>query len=351
MVSFQLVESWDWAGAGDVHENQHKMSRATWHSGDPVFECESVITRNDAFTRLGFLARLSANGYRALVGLSFPFSIPVREKKNSFIDGSTTWLDFSNTVHARLVNEEGRAIAFYGRPSDYGLGTFADHFAHVNQGIKNVGPRFSDVYRVTERRMIDLGISVQSVFRLSPPMIGVHAISGIYLLQCLIRLCVAKQMPLTIWPLGYLDRKGVWTAGRVNWEDSGMVLVEIDPRLSYQAAGTQFLRLSSHEESANAVRNLGSHVPRDVVMKTYAGHLGAPLDDAVVTLLQLLSPVWFRAQVCPGLPQGAHHLAVERDDHLATAASIRIAQFKAARSARLVTTDPIQAIEGWVFGA
>jgi hypothetical protein len=255
--------------------------------------------------RLQRFARLGADRFGVLVALDFPYSFPFNVTNNTFINGSTSWLGFSQSVHTAL-NPNGQAGNFYGGPAQYGQGGYADHFAHLYLGAQNVGPQYVEAYRETEINCQQLGCHAACVFRLINPMVGVQALAGIFLLRSLLNWCVPGHIPLTIWPLGYLNRGGRWFPGHINPADPGLVLVESYPRLSYYRAGIPYRQLDSPQAVQQAITQLGS----------LANPLGVQVipqtvdeQDALMVLLHLLSPAWYRVQVDRTMLPTAVHLS------------------------------------------
>jgi hypothetical protein len=269
-----------------------------------MIERASGFTRRQVLDRLRRFACCAAAGEDVLVALDFPFSFPFAAKNNRFIDGSTSWWDFSQSIHAAL-DPNGQACNLYGGPHQYGQGGYADHFAHLFRGANNVGPHYVEEYRETEYNAQALGCPAASVFRLILPMVGVQSLAGIFLIQSLLNWCVARRMPLTVWPLGHLDRGGQWSPGAFDWADPGLILVESYPRLSYRRAGVPNRQLNSQQAVQQAIAQLGSLANSQAVQVTPQT---PDEQDALIVLLHLLSPAWYRAQVEPTMPPTASHL-------------------------------------------
>ncbi|MEI7688448.1 MAG: hypothetical protein WCL32_25860, partial [Planctomycetota bacterium] len=229
---FHIVESWDWSGAGRASRRQPGLARASWSSTSRSYGLTHGFSRNDVIKFMQQHATAVEKGTLALVSFDFPFSFPYLAKGNQFIDGGTNWNVFGSTVHAAL-QPDGAARRVYGSPADYGQGGFPDHFSHLFMGAGNIGPNYLEVYRATENFARQQGLPAASVFRLVLPMVGVQSLGGIYVLQALLKWCIKQRFPLTIWPLGRLDRSGVWHEGTVDWNDHGLVIVESYPRISF----------------------------------------------------------------------------------------------------------------------
>jgi hypothetical protein len=306
-MPFHIVDSWDWSGAGNVNQLHHGIARARWEN--------NAYTLAHRFSRISVIQELQAhvtafeNGRHALVGFDFPFSFPFAANGYHFVDNSVDWWSFSNTVFQTL-NPCGVAGHFYGHPQDYGDGGFADHFAHLYLGAQHVGPAYvADCYRQTESLARHAGAPAASVFRLIRPMVGVQSLAGIFVLRSVLNWCKEQHHPLTLWPLGRLDRAGIWQVGTDgwNWLDHGVVIVETYPALSFVRAGYPAPPANwvGAQQIAHAMLQLG------LIPGTVANHV-APANnderDALVAMLHLLSPGWYRAQVQPNEPPGAIHL-------------------------------------------
>lgn len=305
---FHTVESWDWSGQGRASDCSAGLARANWNSANRNYTVAHGFSRNQVIQLLLQHINAAEKGHLALIGFDFPFSFPFKAKGNQFVDGSTSWAVFSATVHATL-QPDGAARRFYGSPADYGQGGFPDHFAHLYLGAGNVGPNWvKKAYRETEINAHNVGCRASSVFRLVNPMVGVQALAGIHVLRTVLQWCIQQHFPLTIWPLGRLDRNGTWHEGTANWnwQDHGVLLVESYPRVSFHRANVVDRDSFGNQQSVQqAATNLG------VIPGTIANHvLPATPDerDALVVLLHLLAPAWFRAQVRPDLPADHIHL-------------------------------------------
>ena len=305
---FGTVESWDWSGQGRASGRWAGLARASWNSAHRNYTLAHGFSRNQVIQLLQQHVIAADKGHLALIGFDFPFSFPFQAKGNHFVDGSTTWEVFSATVHVAL-QPDGAASRFYGSPANYGQGGFPDHFAHLYLGAGNVGPNYVEAYRQTESHARQNGCPASSVFRLVKPMVGVQALAGIYALRAVFQWCVQQHFPLTIWPLGHLDRNGAWQEGTANWtwHDHGVVVVESYPRvLFHRASVLDRDNFGDNESVQQAGTNLG------LIPGTVANHVPPTTQDerdALVVLLHLLSPAWFRIQVRPDLPANMIHLA------------------------------------------
>ncbi len=284
MSTYSLVESWDWSGAGLPTRRRSGLARATWDSVSNSISGDSGYCRNQVLQRLQDYAQRAAGGDGVLVAVDFPFSFPYVSKGNQFIDGSTNWFDFSTSIYNTL-HPRGISSLFYGSHTTYGTGTYADHFAHLNRGAGVIGPKYIEAYRQTESNARLLRCNAASVFRLVNPMVGVQAIAGIYMLRHLLNWCGDQGLPLTIWPIGYLDRIGTWRAGGCNWGDRGLVIVESYPNLSYYRAGIARRTLDSPHAVGQAITNLGCIVTAGTINFTPQSD---DEQDALVVLLHLL---------------------------------------------------------------
>lgn len=94
-------------------------------------------------------------------------------------------------------------------------------------------------------------------------------------------------------------------AGQVNWNDSGLVIVESYPNLSYYRAGVPRRALNTSLSVGQAIANLGCLVPAGTV--TFAPR-SKDEQDALIVLLHLLSTDWYRAQIEPDFPKGQAHI-------------------------------------------
>lgn len=304
MSRYKLIESWDWSGAGAARSRRAGLARSTWNSVSNSIDGDSRYSRDQVLDRLQGYARRAASWDEVLVALDFPFSFPFIAKGNQFLDRSNSWFDFSTSIY-EAIHPSGVASLFYGSHTTYGSGTYADHFAHLNRGAGIIGPSYIEAYRQTESNARLLGCSAACTFRLVNPMVGVQAIAGIYTLRRLLNWCGDQQLPLTIWPLGHLDRRGQWSPGQVNWSDSGLVVIESYPNLSYYRAGIPRRALTSLHAVGQAIVNLGCVVPAGAI--AFAPQSDDE-QDALIVLLHLLSPDWYRAQIEPSFTLGQAHI-------------------------------------------
>lgn len=306
MPMFSTVESWDWSGRGQASGHRNGLARASWNSTTHNYTLDHGFSRIQVIQQLQEHIICGENGHPALIGFDFPFSFPFEAKGNQFVDGSTTWVGFSATVQASL-QPDGAASRFYGTPADYGNGGFSDHFAHLFRGAGNIGPNYVEAYRATENNAHQHGCPASSVFRLVNPMVGVQALAGIQVLRTVLQWCIQMHFPLTIWPLGHLDRHGAWQEGTANWNwhDHGVVIVESYPRVSFHRANIDRYHFGDQPSVHQAAANLG------LIPGTIANHVHPATPDerdALIVLLHLLSPAWFRAQIRPDLPANVVYL-------------------------------------------
>lgn len=306
ITMFQIVESWDWSGAGTQNGMRQGLARATWNCRNNQYTLTHGFSRNHVIQFLQQHITANEKGQCALIGIDFPFSFPFLAKGNHFLDGSTTWEIFSRTVHHTL-QPNGVAAEFYGSPADYGLGGFADHFAHLYRGAGNIGPAYIESYRHTENLAHQINLPAASTFRLVNPMVGVQALAGICVLRIVMNWCATNRYPLTIWPLGRLNRDGRWHEGTDDWDwkDHGVVIVESYPRVSFHRSNVDRNHFGADQSIQQAIANLG------VIPGTVANHVAPATQDerdALIVLLHLLSPSWFQIQVRPELPVRTVHL-------------------------------------------
>jgi hypothetical protein len=312
MFMFRRVESWDWSGAGTARRVQRGLARARWGSDTLQCALSHGFSRNQVLDAMRAHVEASETGISTLVAFDFPFSFPYAQKGNLLLAGGLSWWDFATTVHGVLEPAGGRASAFYGEPNHYGQGGHADHFAHLYRGAGFVGPQYVLAHRQTEVNAAALGDHAASVFRLVNPMVGVQSLAGMWMLQTLLRHCKCERRPLTIWPLGRLDRNGNWHIGTTawDWNDPGVVIVECYPRVSFSRAGiaTQAARrdFSNAAASVTAAKSTLGTPPGAVTNHVVPD--GHDERDALMVLLHLLSPSWYQAQVRPDLPIGSLHL-------------------------------------------
>jgi hypothetical protein len=304
---FHTVESWDWSGRGRADRRSPGLARAKWASANRQFTLKHGFSRREVIEQLLQHVNAFEKGTRTLIGFDFSFSFPFQAKGDRFVDGSTTWEVFSSTVH-RTLQPDGIASQFYGSPADYGRCGFPDHFSHLYIGASNVGPNYIKAYRETENCARQLGCPAASVFRLVNPMAGVQSLAGIYVLREVLQHCIKQHFPLTIWPLGHLDRSGAWHEGTDNWDwrDHGVVMLESYPRLSFHRAAIADRKSFGTAQSVEqAAANLA------LMPGTITNHEAPETPDerdASIVLMHLLSPAWFRMQVRPDLPPDSIHL-------------------------------------------
>lgn len=304
---YKIVESWDWSGADDLNSRRPGLARASWNSANRTYSLAHGFNRAQVIQRLQQLIEENQDGNLALVAFDFPFSFPFESKGSIFLDQSASWDDFSATVFDSL-QPNGLASQFYGSYANYGNGGFQDHFAHLYKGAY-YGPNYVEAYRKTESNARDLGCPAASVFRLVQPMVGVQALAGIHVLRTVLLWCRESSHPLTIWPLGHLNRDGIWQVGSFNWKDQGICIVESYPRVSFTRAGINgklALQTFGDEISIqDAITNLGS------INGVIANHIepnNRDERDALIVLIHLLSPAWFRNQLRSDLPVDYVHL-------------------------------------------
>jgi hypothetical protein len=174
-------------------------------------------------------------------------------------------------------------------------------------GVGNYGQSYIEAYRQTENIAREIGLPAASAFRLVLPMVGVQALAGIWFLRTVLNWCCINKYPLTIWPFGHLDRTGIWHEGTNGWDwkDHGVIVLESYPRVSFYRSNQDRMHFGNAQSVLEAAANLG------VIAATVANHIAPATNDerdALIVLLHLLSPSWFRVQVRPDLPIGAVHL-------------------------------------------
>jgi len=304
---FHVVDSWDWSGAGNINQRKRGLALASWNAASRSYNLSHRFTRSNVIERLQQRVIEAESGKLALIGMDFPFSFPFVSKGNQFLDGSLDWFEFSQSVF-NLLHPNGAAASFYGTPADYGTGGYADHFAHLNKGAGIQGPNYQEVYRETELAARREGCPASSVFRLVNPMVGVQSLAGIFVLRTLLNWCKTEQYPLTLWPLGHLDREGHWSEGPElkGLKDRGVVIVESYPRLSFRRAIIEDRNNWGNIGQVNqACQNLGV-IPGTISNHTSPGT--ADERDALIVMLHLLSPGWFSRQLCLDLLEEETHL-------------------------------------------